>query len=329
MNPLQTKAFENEVALAVQLMRSGSRDDAFTHLERAHVLGQQSVRAHVLSHWLMLKIGFNRREPMAVFGQALRIVLGAAGSAVGVVPRGNTGGTDVSMFKSMAIDPQLSRVMQGDTPMDSSDSGALVATSGLDCTSPGAIRTQRLKKSLGLGGALIVGIVLGGALYAYAPTLIRTESTQPHLNFVAVSERIHTSGQPSEAQLGGLARGGYGLVINLAPPTTVGSIAQEGLLVAQTGLSYVNIPVDWHSPRYEDFELFSNILKQAGSRHVLVHCQVNKRASVFTFLYRVVHEGTAPDVAYENVTSVWVPDPQWKDFARAALKRHGIEFELY
>jgi protein tyrosine phosphatase (PTP) superfamily phosphohydrolase (DUF442 family) len=186
-----------------------------------------------------------------------------------------------------------------------------------------------MKRALVVSGVLLAGIVLGGALYAYAPELMRTESTQPPLNFVAVSERIHTSGQPSEAQLGGLERGGYHLVINLAPPTSAGSIAQEGLLVAQTGLSYVNIPVDWHSPRYEDFELFSNILKQAGSRHVLVHCQVNRRASVFTFLYRVVHEGIAPDVAYENVTSVWVPDPQWKDFARAALKRHGIEFELY
>jgi len=180
-----------------------------------------------------------------------------------------------------------------------------------------------------VSGALIAGMVLGGGLYAYAPELIRTESTQPPVNFVNVSERIHTSGQPSDSQLGGLKKSGYALVINLAPPTTVGSIPDEGMLVAQTGLSYVNIPVDWHSPRYEDFELFSNILNQSGSRHVLVHCQVNKRASLFTFLYRVVHERVAPDVAYEKITAVWIPDSQWKEFARATLKRHNIEYELY
>jgi len=50
---------------------------------------------------------------------------------------------------------------------------------------------------------------------------------------------------------------GYGLVINLAPPTTTGSISDEGMLVRADGISYLNIPVDWHSPRYEDFELFS------------------------------------------------------------------------
>jgi len=29
---------------------------------------------------------------------------------------------------------------------------------------------------------------------------------------------------------------GYGLVINLAPPTTTGSISDEGMLVARTGI---------------------------------------------------------------------------------------------
>ncbi len=101
------------------------------------------------------------------------------------------------------------------------------------------------------------------------------------------------------------------------------------MLVARTGISYLNIPVDWHSPRYEDFELFSNVLRQSGSMRVLVHCQVNKRASVFTFLFRVVHDGAAPDRAWENVSAVWVPDEHWKDFARTVLKRHKIEYDPF
>ena len=92
---------------------------------------------------------------------------------------------------------------------------------------------------------------------------------------------------------------------------------------------YVNIPVDWHRPTYDDFAIFSDILGHAGTRRVFVHCQINRRASVFTFLYRVVHEGVSPDAAYENVTAVWAPDAQWKDFARLVLKRHKIEFEPY
>ena len=186
-----------------------------------------------------------------------------------------------------------------------------------------------MKRIIVIAGILAVGIVLGAVLYAYAPELLRTGSAEPPANFVAVSERIHTSGQPSAAQLGGLKDKGYGLVINLAPPTTLGSISDEGMLVARTGISYLNIPVDWYSPRYEDFELFSNILKQSGSMHVLVHCQVNKRASVFTFLYRVVHDSAAPDRAWENVNAVWVPDEHWKDFARMVLKRHKIDYDPF
>jgi len=176
---------------------------------------------------------------------------------------------------------------------------------------------------------LVVGIALGAALYAYVPEFLRPGSAEPPANFVVVTERVHTSGQPSAAQLSGLKGKGYGLVINLAPPTTLGSISDEGMLVARTGISYLNIPVDWYSPRYEDFELFSNILKQSGSMHVLVHCQVNKRASVFTFLFRVVHDDAAPDRAWENVNAVWVPDEHWKDFARLVLKRHKIDYDPF
>lgn len=53
---------------------------------------------------------------MAVFGQTVRIVLGMLGSAVGIVPVGNTGGTDISMFKRMPIDPELQNIIDGVPP---------------------------------------------------------------------------------------------------------------------------------------------------------------------------------------------------------------------
>jgi protein tyrosine phosphatase (PTP) superfamily phosphohydrolase (DUF442 family) len=195
--------------------------------------------------------------------------------------------------------------------------------------SDGSRMGVRIRSALAACVLLAFGALLGALVYAYAPELMRTSSTEAPANFVAVSDRVDTSGQPSEAQLSGLKEKGYGLVINLAPPAAVTSIAREGLLVGETGLSYVSIPVDWHAPQYEDFALFSDVLKHAGSRRTLVHCQINKRASMFTFLYRVVYEGVAPDAAYEKVTAIGVPDDQWKDFARAVLKRHNIDFEVY
>ncbi|WP_342120181.1 DUF3703 domain-containing protein [Pseudoduganella sp. OTU4001] len=100
-------SFDAEIAAARTHMAAGELEAAMQHLERAHVIGQLRVWPHVLSHWLMLKLELRRGRPLAAWGQLVRIVLGAIGSAVGVVPTGNTGGSDISMFQRMPVPPEL------------------------------------------------------------------------------------------------------------------------------------------------------------------------------------------------------------------------------
>lgn len=95
------------------LVRAGQFAEAFKHLETAHVMGQRFVLPHVQTHWWMLVVGAKRRRPDEVWGQLVRIVLGALGSAVGVVPTGNTGGTDISMFRRLPV-PERVKQLQGD-----------------------------------------------------------------------------------------------------------------------------------------------------------------------------------------------------------------------
>ena len=116
MNPVRSVAFDNEIAQAKKLIARGELEASFPHLQRAHIIGQAFVVPHATSHWLMLKVEFRRRRVMAAFGQIVRIVLGILGSAVGVVPAGNTGGTDISMFKRMPIEPELQNIMDGVPP---------------------------------------------------------------------------------------------------------------------------------------------------------------------------------------------------------------------
>jgi hypothetical protein len=116
MNPVRSAAFDNEIALAKELIAIGELEASFPHLERAHVIGQVFVVPHVTCHWLMLSVELRRRRVMAALGQAVRIVLGMLGSAVGVVPVGNTGGTDISMFKRMPIEPELQNIIDGVQP---------------------------------------------------------------------------------------------------------------------------------------------------------------------------------------------------------------------
>lgn len=113
MNPIQKSAFDTEIAQAKSLLAQGKVEAGFKCLERAHVIGQAYVIPHVKSHWLMFKLEVRRRRPAAAFGQVVRIVLGALGSAVGVIPTGNTGGSDISMFKRMPVEPEIQDIMEG------------------------------------------------------------------------------------------------------------------------------------------------------------------------------------------------------------------------
>ena len=151
------------------------------------------------------------------------------------------------------------------------------------------------------------------------------------INHVIVHDRLHTAGQPDEEQLANLADRGFGLVINLAPPSTENAVHTEGQLVTEDGIAYINIPVNWQTPAYEDFVLFSAVMNEAGDRQVLVHCMVNARASMFTFLYQTVHADVAVDKAYEVVEQVWEPEraEQWVAFGNMVLERHGIEHDLF
>lgn len=111
MNTTHAKTLADEISRAKDLMKAGRHQAAMPHLQRAHVLGQRFVAPHVLVHWLMFRVAVARRQAGAAFGQLVRIVLGAIGSAVGVVPIGNTGGTDVNMFRKMPVPAELARVM--------------------------------------------------------------------------------------------------------------------------------------------------------------------------------------------------------------------------
>ncbi len=96
-----------EIDLALQARRRGDAVQAFGHLERAHVLGQASTREHVRVHWAMLRWAIRKRLAREIAGQMFRIVGAATKTAIGLVPTGNTGGTNVSPFKPLPVPPDL------------------------------------------------------------------------------------------------------------------------------------------------------------------------------------------------------------------------------
>ncbi len=102
---------EIELQAAQAAERSGDSLGAFLHLERAHVLGQKSTVQHVRVHMRMLLWGLRHRKPREVIGQLTRLIGAATKTWIGLIPQGNTGGANVSAFKSMAIPDDLAHLI--------------------------------------------------------------------------------------------------------------------------------------------------------------------------------------------------------------------------
>jgi hypothetical protein len=114
VHPTLAAAFGAEIQAAELALANDRLAEAFAHLERAHVLGQWYVRPHLIAHVGMLRVGWRRRDVREIIGQLLRIPGGIIGSAVGRVPRGNTGGSRVSAFQPLPIPPDLGELLRHD-----------------------------------------------------------------------------------------------------------------------------------------------------------------------------------------------------------------------
>lgn len=102
---------EGQIALANIARERGDVYEEFKHLENIHVVGQESTYWHVKAHVLMLFWALRNREIREVLGQLFRIIGASTKTAVGLVPRGNTGGANVSPFKTMPINSTLETII--------------------------------------------------------------------------------------------------------------------------------------------------------------------------------------------------------------------------
>jgi protein tyrosine phosphatase (PTP) superfamily phosphohydrolase (DUF442 family) len=164
---------------------------------------------------------------------------------------------------------------------------------------------------------------------AAAAAIARGQSPVVAPNFVAVAPRLATSGQPSAEALKGLASLGYQAVVYLAPSSVPSAVASEAELLSQQGIEFVHIPIPFGAPEEAHLLALAQALDRLRERTVLVHCEINMRASTIVFLYRAVHRGEDPASAYEAVAKVWSPRGVWHKLVVAQLAKNNIKFEPY
>ena len=143
-------------------------------------------------------------------------------------------------------------------------------------------------------------------------------------NYTWVSEELASAGQIGYDQIPLLAEEGYDVVVNLAIADAERN-GEEGFLVAQSGLTYVHIPVDWEQPTLDDVQMFFDVMQANEGRKVFVHCFANMRASAFVYMYRTLVEGVPEAEARSVMDEVWDPDEleQWGGLIERAKATHG------
>jgi len=140
-------------------------------------------------------------------------------------------------------------------------------------------------------------------------------------NFLSLSAKLATSGQPLEEELEYISKAGYEVVINLALSDADYSLADEEGSVTKLGMEYIHIPVIWQSPTSNDLDKFFDVMEKYKNKKLFVHCAANMRVSSFVALYRVIKEGWDYSDAINDVYKIWNPNDIWSDFIRSELLR--------
>jgi protein tyrosine phosphatase (PTP) superfamily phosphohydrolase (DUF442 family) len=141
------------------------------------------------------------------------------------------------------------------------------------------------------------------------------------LNFLPLSETLLSGGMPTLEQIADVANAGVQLVVNLAPYDAASDLQDEAALVESGGMQYLNIPVEWDSPRPQDLQAFMDAMDWNAEKKILVHCRANYRATGFITLYRVLRLGWEPAEAFEDLRRIWRPEeyPVWEAFIKNML----------
>lgn len=103
---------------------------------------------------------------------------------------------------------------------------------------------------------------------------------------VKLSEEILIGGQPTEEELGQLAKAGYHSIVNLrmeAEEIQCLAPAEEGGKVRRLGLEYLHIPVSMQEPKHKQVDEFHAKMKELP-KPVFVHCRSGMRAGFFVVM---------------------------------------------
>lgn len=142
-------------------------------------------------------------------------------------------------------------------------------------------------------------------------------------NYLQISDGMATSGQPTVEQFGAIKQAGYEVVVNLALVDSPNALANEKEIIEAHDMEYIHIPVIWDNPTLENLHSFFEVMKANQDKKVFVHCAMNKRVSVFVYLYRRICLGASEEEAKLDLNKLWAPSEVWQRLIKQAFDDAG------
>jgi protein tyrosine phosphatase (PTP) superfamily phosphohydrolase (DUF442 family) len=147
------------------------------------------------------------------------------------------------------------------------------------------------------------------------------------INFRQYSDRFASAGQPTREQYQSIAEEGFERVVYIAFTNNPNALSDADQVVKELGMEYMQVPVDFSNPLPDEFYAFADYMERNRDKKTLLHCQVNARATAFSFLYRVIYDEVSIMDAKTDMNTVWQPNEVWRDFIFEVLAQNNIDPE--
>ena len=156
---------------------------------------------------------------------------------------------------------------------------------------------------------------MGQTVQKLTPFRFSGDRPEDTFNYLQTSERLATSGQPTERQFMAIVMAGYTTVINLVPNSKrENAVIKEVEVLAAAGVNYLHLPVDFDNPTGQNYECFVENMSVNLEAQLWVHCSANVSVSAFIYRYRTSELGEEEAVARSGMTKIWHPYGVWRKF---------------
>jgi uncharacterized protein (TIGR01244 family) len=169
--------------------------------------------------------------------------------------------------------------------------------------------------------AAILMLILPAVLLAQAQEAGQQKPPLP--NYVEISARLGSGGQPNEIGMKQLAEKGYKTIVNVRTSAEQVDLAAEEKQAMQLGLRYYMVPFTGQEQSEEQALAFNALMSALKGEKVFVHCGSGNRVGGLMMIYFALVEKMPLDQAEQEAKKAGLRSPQLLEFSKQVIERHN------